>query len=252
MPKIVPPASKLAAYRKKALLAAGVAAGVAMFGGVAHAEIMFATGNNPQPGEQNIMFETHFMGVTSFSGDTDQTNTPIEFNLIPTAKNGETDIGTDGIGQASIDCTLGCGTDNQGGANGSQLTDLEIKIGSGFGATDFLGNLDFGEGTALITVTDQGGTSFTYVLGNGQNKFTLTAIDGEVITDIQITESAADSSGNFGWNDFKQPRVSGICKLEGATCTAVPLPEPSSLALLGAGLFATGWFVRRRKARCKA
>lgn len=39
MPKFAPPGSKLATYKRKALLAASMAAGVAMFGGVAHAGV---------------------------------------------------------------------------------------------------------------------------------------------------------------------------------------------------------------------
>jgi hypothetical protein len=219
-----------------------------MVGGVAHADIILTPGNNPSGGEQTIQFEQQVTGQTSFSGDTNQTNTPIEFNLINGAPIGESTIGTDGKGQASIDCTGGCGT----GGKGSQLTDLEIKIGSGFGATDFIGNLDFGEGTAQIVVNGQTSDAHDFPLGNGQNFFTLTATNGDVITDIQITEDATDANGNFGWNDFKQPRVSGICTVQGTSCSVVQIlqvPEPSTLAIAGAGLCAAGWFLRRRKSR---
>lgn len=70
-------------------------------------------------------------------------------------------IGTDGKGQADIVCTSGCNTFSTGGANGAQLTGLEIKLGAGLGATEFIGNLDFGEGTANIQVSDQLGGAFT-------------------------------------------------------------------------------------------
>jgi hypothetical protein len=223
-----------------------------MFAGAAHADILYQTGNHPQGNEEEIQFEAGLTGVTNFMGDTNMTNSPVEFNLIGslTGTYGETDIGTQGQGQAAIICTAHCGTYAQGGANGMQLTDLEIKLGTGFGATDFIGNLDFGEGTANIQVLDQLGNTFNYTLGNGENFFTITASNNEVITDIQITE-AAGSTQPFGWNDFKQPRISGLCRIIPGTtvCRAIPIPEPSSLALLGAGIFAAGWFTTRRKSK---
>jgi hypothetical protein len=235
---------------RRALFATTAALGVAVLGGVAHADIIYQTGNNPQGNEQEIQFEAGLTGITNFMGDTNMSNSPIEFNLIPGAYHGETDIGTVGQGQAAIICTAGCGTYAVGGANGHQLTDLEIKLGQGLGATDFIGNLDYGEGWANVQVMDQLGNTFNYQLGQGQNYFTITAINNEVITDIQITEDLADTGmGNpFGFNDFKQPRISGLCVLTSSgSCRTIPVPEPSSLALLGAGLFAAGWFSMRKK-----
>lgn len=69
-----------------------------------------------------------------------------------------------------------------------------------------------------------------------------------MITDIQITENAADPNNNFGWNSFKQPRVSGLCTLvAGASCVPITVLEPSSLSLIGAGVIAARWLRRRRK-----
>src|SRR5215467_7110352 len=174
-------ASRLA---KNALLGTSVAVAVAMFSGAAYADIAFDPKNDPQPDEENILFGAKFTNSTDFFGGTNQTGVPSDFKLIPgftvQSTTGhmttETGIGTNGTGQADIICNAGCGAFSSGGPDkGAQIEDLEIKVGAGFGATDFIGNLDFGEGTFKITVTDQGGTSFTYMLGNGQNFFTLTA-----------------------------------------------------------------------------
>jgi len=218
-----------------------------MLAGAAHATIIFTPGNNPGATEENILFQSKYTGVTSFIGHTNMTGVPILFDLVPGALNGELSFGTVGVGQSDIVCSAGCGTDNQGGANGSQLTDLEIKLAPGFGATDFIANLDFGEGTFTISVLDQMGANFDFDLTNGQNFFTLNAINGEVITDILISGKAVDGNGNLGFNSFKQPRISGLCTLQGATCTAIPVPEPSSLAIFGAGILAVGWLKGRKK-----
>ena len=227
---------------RRALFATTAALGAAMLlsSTAAQANVIFTPGNNPS-GEQNIQFETQITGTTLFDGDTDQTQTPVQFDVIT----GPETIGTDGIGQASIICTSNCLT---GITSKPQLTNLEIKT-PGFGFTDFIGNLDFGEGTAAIIVTDNMLNTFNFVLGNGQNFFTLTTSDNEVMTDIKV-EQYPGTAGPFGWNDFKQPRISGLCTLVSATdCRAIPVPEPSSLALLGAGIFAAGWFTTRRKSR---
>jgi len=231
-----------------ALLATAVGVGVAIAGAPANAHISICFKNCPQqPGEQNILFGAKDNNLTTLTGQTKKTNTAVTFDVI----SGTEEIGTNGIGQADVICTMNCGTDSKGGANGMQLTNLDIKVQSGFGATDFIGNLDFGEGTALINVTDQTGATFDYTLGNGQNFFTLTATGGEVITDITITQEALNSQGFFGWNDLKQPRISGICSIDPTTgvCTTIATPEPSTVALLGGGLFGLVWFVRRRKTR---
>jgi PEP-CTERM motif len=231
---------------KRLLTTTALVCGVALGGlAPAHATILFS----PTGGSTGdvVQFESQFAGQTAFFGDVNQGATPVEFNTIAGALNGETGIGTNGKGQADIVCSTGCGTDAKGGANGMQLTDLEIKITGGFAVTKFIGNLDFGEGTANIKVTDQMGAVFNYTLGNGQNFFTLTAINNEVITDIQITESAPDNHGDFGWNDFKQPRVEGVCTLVGTTCTPVSTPEPASIALLGLGLLGTAAAASRKR-----
>ena len=114
----------------------------------------------------------------------------------------------------------------------------KMKASPGTAWTDVIANPDFGEGTMNVWVADQLGNNFDFTLGNGQNFFTLTATNGEVITDVQMTQQVG-SGGTFGWNDFQQPRVSGVCTMPEGSTTCTPIsftPEPGSLALLGSGL----------------
>ena len=199
-----------------------------------------------------IQFEQHITapGTTSLFGDLN--STPLQtIDFLSLAPNGvgqgTENIGTTGSGQADVTCTANCGTDSTGGANGMQLTGLEIRLKAGLGALQFIGNLDFGEGSAFIVVQDQFGNAFVDVLGNGQNFFTINAINNEVITDIKIFEDIPDPvTGQWGWNDLKQPRIGGLCTI-GVDCpVSTAVPEPGTLAILGTAL--TGmWFLRRRR-----
>ena len=231
---------------KKILLAAGLLLGLAV---PAQADFIFQSGNHPGANEENILFQQKYTNIPSLIGFTNQSHVGIIFDLVPGYIGGQLGLGTSGVGQADIVCNIGalCGSFAQGGANGLQLEDLEIKLQNGFGATDFIGNLDFGEGIFRVSVGDQFGQYFDYTLGNGQNFFTIEAINNEVITDILIQGITADAGGHMGFNSFKQPRISGLCTLQGTTCTAIDIPEPTSIALFGAGLLGMLWFASRRK-----
>lgn len=212
----------------------------------ARAEITFQTGNNPQPNEANILFTLPDLGA-NIIGFVDHTGALVGFHSL-------TGQGLDqkAEGQAEIFCEPGTGCLFDSNSLPDLLTSIEMKAGPLAGVptawTDAIINLDSGVGDALVVVTDQAGASFETTLKHGENFVTITAAGGEVITDIQVTE-APDNIGLFGFESFKQPRVSGLCTIPtgSTTCTEVPIPapEPASMLILGMGLLGLGW-VRRR------
>jgi len=228
----------------------------ASLAGTARADIAFeALPGPPAPGnEENVMFEAGaLVPALSITGDTNKTNTPVIFDTnfakgtVGTNNGGAGTgqfINADGLGQANVVCVGAPGTACVTAAKPNSLQSLEMKPGPGFAWTDVLANPDFGSGTMNVYVRDNTGLSFDFTLGKGQNFFSLLATNGEVITDIQMTQETG-TAGPFGWSDFKQPRISGVCSLNAAGTVCTPVPEPASLALLASGLLGLGLLKRR-------
>jgi hypothetical protein len=191
----------------------------------AHAHITFEEKNDPQPDEENVMFQSTGTG-TSITGLTNQNNIPVQFSstavIKPTA-NGQADII----------------------ANEGFLTNLIITVPGGtyqdliIDPMTNLGNLQAAGGTADVSVTTNDGVfTHSYDLGSGNNFLTIFATDGESILSTSITMEGA---GNFA--DLKQPRISGAA-LNG---TPSATPEPCTLALLGLGALPLAGRLRRRR-----
>jgi len=205
------------------IVAAGILAVVmGMTPVLAHASIVFLTGNNPQPGEENVLLNSGTTGNPVF-GVTNQTNVPVQFSSATDSLNvpsgGQARVEGEHGGLANISISVPGGT----------YTDVIINPFSG------LGDPGLNAATVSVLTNEPGGgqltVTFTYQLGNGNNFLTIVAEGGETIASTTI-----DAPNEFA--DLRQPRISG----------ATRVPEPGVALLLGAALGALSLY-RGRKSR---
>jgi hypothetical protein len=199
---------------------------------LSRADLSITLGNNPQPGEENVLLNTGTTGNTVL-GTLNQSGLLVNFTSSQV-------LTEPSNGQARIEATN----------NSSQVavTDISFSLANGT-FTDaifnpFIGGTIGSPGDATITVMGQDAMANpetftgTFSLGNGGNFFTVVASNGEVIDSISLS-----AINGFGFTDLRQVRISG------ATVPSVP-ETGTTLSLLGAGVLALA--LLRRKLVCLA
>src|SRR5215813_552890 len=202
---------------RKFLCLSLVAALISWSGGAAQATVIFTPGNNPQPGEENVLLGSQQTGTT-ITGSTNQTGTAVQFTSTQS-------LTTGGQGQAFLQATSPATT-----ITGAVTFSVPGPSATGGPAT-------------VAAVANDGTFTDSITLGNGNNFLTITTAGGEFLTSVTITPASGSS-----YAQYQQPRVSGVCTPGTAGCTVAPplVPEPGTLALLGSALVSFG-VIRRRK-----
>ncbi len=194
---------------------------------LSRADLNITLGNNPQPGEENVLLNTGTTGNTVL-GTLNQSGFLVNFT--------STQVLTEpSNGQARIEATN----------NSSQVpvTDISFSLANGT-FTDaifnpFIGGTIGSPGHAIITVVGKDAMANpetltgTFSLGNGQNFLTVVASNGEVIDSISLS-----AISGFGFTDLRQVRISG------ATIPSVP-DTGTTLSLLGASVLALALLRRK-------
>lgn len=209
---------------KKTLLALAVLGIVSVYSSTAKADIVVVTGVNNQ-GTDNVLLNPA-TNVTTVTGVVGQNNLVVNF----TSSSGSGLLNANPSGQATV----------SGGTGNTALTQLTFGLANNDTFTRAVFNINASTGGSVLIhvegVNINGGffeDDFT-VDANGQNFFTVTAINGQLITSISLS-----AINGAVFQDVRQVRLGGSEIVE-------TVPEPASMVLLGTGLLGVAAGVRRR------
>jgi len=208
---------------KKTLLALAVLGIVSVFSSTAKADIVVVTGVNNQ-GTDNVLLNPA-TNVLTVTGTVGPSNLVVNFE----SSSGSGLLNANPSGQATV----------SGGTGNEALTQLTFGLANNDTFTAAVFNINAGtNGSVVIHVEgvniDGGFFEDTFTVdANGQNFFTVTAINGQAMTSISLT-----AINGAVFEDVRQVRLGGGDVGE--------IPEPASMLLLGSGLLGAAASLRKR------